>query len=212
MEKPVLIIGAGIIGKSAFEVFNSNENLVYGFLDDNTKLHGELIGETSIFSDTNDDNYLRIIGKDCEVFIAEDNNTVKKNLLKTILNKYKTMPVNAIHKNSYLSASTVMGHGNLINAGVSTDYEVNIGNHCILLGNTLVGTSSKIGDFVQIGAGSSIGSEVVIEDDVFIGAGVTIVSGVTIHKNARIGAGSVIVSNVEKNATMFGNPAQKIEK
>jgi acetyltransferase-like isoleucine patch superfamily enzyme len=52
---------------------------------------------------------------------------------------------------------------------------------------------------------------VVLEEGAFIGSGVTIVSGVRIGKGARVGAGSVVISSVEKNETVFGNPAAKIK-
>lgn len=57
-----------------------------------------------------------------------------------------------------------------------------------------------------------INSGVTIENGVFIGSGVTIVSGVKIGKNARIGAGSVVIADIEAKQTVFGNPAQVIDK
>ena len=67
---------------------------------------------------------------------------------------------------------------------------------------------AKVGDFVQVGAGSIINPGVEVEEDVFIGSGVTIVGGITIGKGSRIGAGSVVVTPVKAGETVFGNPAQ----
>jgi acetyltransferase-like isoleucine patch superfamily enzyme len=71
---------------------------------------------------------------------------------------------------------------------------------------------SIIGDFVQIGAGTTINAGVEIEEGAFIGSGVTIISGIKIGKNARIGAGSVVIASVDENKTVFGNPAIEIKK
>ena len=39
MENPVIIFGANPLGRTAKEIFESNNVVVYGFLDDNAKLH-----------------------------------------------------------------------------------------------------------------------------------------------------------------------------
>jgi acetyltransferase-like isoleucine patch superfamily enzyme len=70
---------------------------------------------------------------------------------------------------------------------------------------------AKVGDFVQVGAGSIINPGVEVEEDVFIGSGVTIVGGITIGKGSRVGAGSVVVTPVKAGETVFGNPAQKVK-
>jgi len=45
MKKPIIILGAGGIGKSAMEAFISNDVPVYGFLDDDNSLQDTEIGE-----------------------------------------------------------------------------------------------------------------------------------------------------------------------
>jgi len=39
MKNPVVIFGAGTLGRLALDIFSSNDVLVYGFLDDNKKKH-----------------------------------------------------------------------------------------------------------------------------------------------------------------------------
>jgi acetyltransferase-like isoleucine patch superfamily enzyme len=53
---------------------------------------------------------------------------------------------------------------------------------------------------------------VTVGEETFIGSGVTVVSGVKIGKKANIGAGSVVIRDVKDGETVFGNPAQVIEK
>ena len=210
MEKPVLIFGAQELGRAAAEVFVSNGIVVYGFLDDDKKLHGEEFGELTVFGSTDDENYLNIVGDKCEAFIAVDDNKYRKAIVKVLNDSRKVMPINASHSSAIIPESASLGHGNFLNTGVILGANAAIGSHCILNSGAIVDHESTLGDFVQIGAGSVINSKVTVEENVFVGAGVTIVSGVTIGKGARIGAGSVVVANVTAKATVFGNPATSI--
>jgi sugar O-acyltransferase (sialic acid O-acetyltransferase NeuD family) len=211
MENPVIIFGANHLGRAAKEIFESNQVVVYGFLDDDKKLHKTEIDDVTVLGSTDDDGFLKLIGKKCEAFVAVDDNKLRKNLVKMVQEVRHMQPVNAIHKQSMISLSAEMGHGNFIDIGVSVAPGAKVGSHCLLNAKVTIGVETKLGDFVQIGSGSLINSGVTIADEVFIGSGVTIVSGITIGKGARIGAGSVVVSPVGAGETVFGNPAQKIK-
>lgn len=211
MKNPVIIFGASALGQAAKAILESNEVVVYGFLDDDKTLHGKEIGEVSILGSSDDDGYLKFIGKKCEAFVAFDNNKVRKSTVDMLKKKRKVMPINAIHDKAYIDESAHISHGNFINAGAFVGSNAKIGNHCLIHAGVTIDFSAELGDLVQVGAGAVINSEVKIEDEVFIGSGVTIVSGVTIGKGARIGAGSVVIANVEEGQTVFGNPATEIK-
>jgi sugar O-acyltransferase (sialic acid O-acetyltransferase NeuD family) len=184
---------------------------VYGFLDDNKKLHNLELDEVVILGSTDDEQFLKLIGKKCECFVAVDDNRLKKSIVNMLLEDKKTQPTNAIHSMASVTVKSDIGHGNLIDSRVILSVGCTIGSYNILNAASVVGVSSIIGNYVQIGSGCNIGHEVVLEDEVFIGAGVTIVAGVTIGKGARIGAGSVVVASIGAGETVFGNPAQKVK-
>lgn len=211
MNNPVIIFCASALGKAVLEIFKSNQVVVYGFLDDDKTLHGSEIEEITVLGSTDNDEFLKIIGKHCDAFIASDDNSWKATMVKSLKEQRKSMPVNAIHHSAQIASSAILHHGILINQGVQIGANTELGNHCMLHTGAILDFNVTIGDFVQIGAGSIINSGVVIGDGAFIGSGVTIVSGVTIGENARVGAGSVVISSVEKKATVFGNPAQAIK-
>jgi sugar O-acyltransferase (sialic acid O-acetyltransferase NeuD family) len=212
MDKPIIILGAKGIAHPALEIFNSNEVITYGFLDEDESLHGKEINVVPILGHTEDDGFLKLIGVKCEAFVAVDDIKYRQFLVNLLHERRKTQPINAIHKNSYVSTDATIGHGNFINARVNIGAGAKVGHHCILNTGAIIEHLATLGDFVQVGAGAVINSGVVIEENVFIGSGVTIVSGVTIGKNARIGAGSVVIENVKSGATVFGNPAMSIKK
>ncbi len=211
MENPVIIFGANYLGRAAKEIFDRNGNVVYGFLDDNKSLHSTEIDNVVVLGSTDDDGFLKLIGKKCEAFVAVDDNKLRKNLVKMLHEVRKMQPVNAIHPEASLASSVSMGHGNFVDGGAQAGAGAEIGNHCLIHANVVIGSETKIGDFVQIGASSTINPGTVIEDEAFIGSGVILVSGVTVGKGARVGAGSVVIAPVKAGETVFGNPATKVK-
>ncbi len=212
MEKPVIIFGAKGIASAALEIFQSNNITIYGFLDDDKSTHESEINNIPVLGDTEDHSYLKLIGQKCEAFIATDENKVRKELVKYVMDKRKVMPTNAIHNQATISSSASIGHGNFINAGAVLGADAEIGQHCIIHSGAILESGVKLGDYVQIGAGTIINSGVTIEDGAFIGSGANIGGGLTIGKGARIGAGSVVIQSLKKGETVFGNPAVAVKK
>jgi sugar O-acyltransferase (sialic acid O-acetyltransferase NeuD family) len=208
MENPVLIFGAGNLGVTALDLFQRNNVVVYGLLDDNKELHGKEFSDVSVLGDTDDDGFLKLIGQKCEAFVAISDGRVRKRLVKMLNDRRKVQPVNAIHDTAVVSVMATLGHGNLIAARAVVNPFAEIGQHCIIQSGAVIESQAKLGDFVQIGTGSLVNSGVTIGEGAFIGTGAIIVAGITIGKNARIGAGSVVVENVDANATVFGNPGK----
>ncbi|MBS9525575.1 acetyltransferase [Litoribacter ruber] len=212
MEKPVIIFGAKGIARPALEIFNSNEVVVYGFLDEDEKLHGTEINVIPVLGNPEDDGFLKLIGQKCEAFVAIDDTKYRKFLVKMLNERRKTQPVNAIHKSAYISTDAEIGHGNFINAKVNIGTAAKIGSHGIFHTGATIDHQAEIGDFVQVGASAVINSGAKIGEGAFIGSGAVIISGITVGKNARIGAGSIVIADVEEEDTVFGNPAASISK
>lgn len=210
MENPVLILGAGSLGLTALDLFQRNNVVVYGLLDDDKELHGKEFSDVSVLGETDDDGYLKLIGQKCEAFVAIADSRVRKRLVKMLNERRKVQPVNAIHDTATVSTLATLGHGNLIAARVVVNPFAEIGQHCIIQTGVLIDPKARLGDFVHVGTGCIINSGAVLEEGAFIGTGATIVAGIIIGKNARIGAGSVVVENVEAGTTVFGNPAKKM--
>ncbi|WP_026462714.1 NeuD/PglB/VioB family sugar acetyltransferase [Adhaeribacter aquaticus] len=210
MQNPVIIVGAQQLGKNALDVFMSNSVVVYCFLEDNKELQQKEVNNITVMSSSDDPEFLKLLGKKCEVFVAVEDTAGRKSMINLLKEEYQIVPVNGIHKFSSVSENAWLGHGNLVNAGAVINANVKIGNHCVVHSNAVIDAEAILGDFVQVGAGAIINPGVEVEEEAFIGSGAIIVAGVKIGKKARIGAGSVVVSNVAANQTMFGNPAQKV--
>lgn len=207
MKNPVIIFGAGVLGRLALDVFNSNEVLVYGFLDENKELHSTDISEVVVLGDPMDDGFLKIIGNKTEAFIAVEHKTHRKKLVEMLNERRKTMPVNAIHAKAIVSEDAEIGHGILIGPGAVVNQGAIVGNHSTIHSLVLIDTLAVIGEYVEIGAGAIINAEAEIGEGTFIGTGAIVVAGIKIGKNARVGAGSVVIEDIKEGSTVFGNPA-----
>jgi sugar O-acyltransferase (sialic acid O-acetyltransferase NeuD family) len=211
VKNPVIIFGANYLGRAAKEIFESNEIVVYGFLDDDKNLHQKEIDDVVVLGSTDDDGFLKLINKKSEAFVAIDDNKLRKSIVKMLQEVRHVQPLNAIHSKATVSDKAEIGYGNFIDHGAYLAPGSKTGSHCIINARVTLGVEAVLGDFVQLGAGSTINHGVKIEDEVFIGSGVTIVSGITVGKGARIGAGSVVIAPVKAGSTVFGNPAQAVK-
>lgn len=209
-DQPVIIFGAGGLGKATLDIFQSNGVIVYGFLDDEETLHGTEINHVSVLGTTEDHGYLKFIGKKCDAFVAINDRKVRSSYFKQLNENRKVMPTNAIHQQAHISENAYVSYGIFANAGVVVGSFAKVEQGCILHTNAVVDYEAILGKFVHVGAGSVIHAGAEVENDVFIGAGATIAGPVKIGKGARVGAGSVVIEPVEAGTTVFGNPAQPI--
>ncbi|MEO5980665.1 MAG: acetyltransferase [Chryseolinea sp.] len=211
MENPVIIFGANYLGRQAKDILERNGNVVYGFLDDNKKIHNTLLDEVTVLGSTDDDGFLKLIGKKCDAVVAADETKFRKSLVSMLLEELKTQPVNVISQTSRMSTTSSLGHGNIVDDNVTIGAGTSVGSYCILYAGANIAPEVKIADYVQVGAGSIINTGCDIEEDAYVGSGVVIVAGVSVGKGARIGAGSVVIGPVKAGETVFGNPAQPIK-
>ena len=210
MQNPVIIVGAQQLGKIALDVFMSNNVVVYCFLEDNKELQQQEVNNITVMGNTEDPEFLKLLGKKCEVFVASDDTAARKSMVNILKEEYKVAPVNAIHLFSSVSENAWLGHGILVNAGAVISANARVGDTCVIHANAVIDTEAELADNVQIGAGAIINAGAKIDEEAFIGSGAIVVAGVKIGKKARVGAGSVVIADVPANQTVFGNPAKKV--
>ncbi|MEM7383246.1 MAG: NeuD/PglB/VioB family sugar acetyltransferase [Bacteroidota bacterium] len=211
MEKPIIILGAGDLANAALAIFQKNGIVVYGLLAEDGALQRQEIHHVPILGSLADEQYLGLLGKDCEAFVALDSDAGRQQWIATLREQKQLSLVNAIHPSATLAESVSTGHGNLINVGASLGPGVTLGSHCIIHTHATIEPRAVIKDFAQIGAGSIIGAQAVIEDHVFMGIGATLIAGIQVGSGASIGAGSVVLEHVRPGARVLGNPAKPFE-
>lgn len=210
MENPVIIFGAGELGALALEIFKANNVMVYGFLDDNAALKGTEIDDVPVLGSTDDEGFLKLIGKKCEAFVALEETVLRKKAVEYLLEVRKVMPCNCVHPQAVVSTSAEISHGIMVGQGVVIGPKAKIANHVLLHAGAVIDYSAQLEEFVQVRAGATVGNGASIEKEAYIGHGATIVPGIKVGKKARVGAGSVVVGPVAANETVFGVPAVKV--
>jgi sugar O-acyltransferase (sialic acid O-acetyltransferase NeuD family) len=205
---PVIIIGVNPFALEVAHIFQQNNVVIYGFLDDDVKKKDTMIGEIPVLGTTEDESYWGLIGKSCAVFVALENQTERKKMIELIEEDRKTKPVHAIHPSAQIAHVKSLAYGIFIGANVSIGVETKIADHVIIGPGSIVETGARIEEFSQIGAGSVIGKEAQIDKNAFIGIHSTIVGSIKIGKGATVGAGSVVIENIPASKRAFGNPAK----
>jgi sugar O-acyltransferase (sialic acid O-acetyltransferase NeuD family) len=207
---PVIIIGVNPFGLEVAHIFQKNDVVVYGFLDDDPKKKDTSIGEIPVLGTADDESYFKLIGKNCGVFVALENPTERKKMIELILDEREVKPVNAIHPSANIADVKSLAYGVFIGSGAQILPETKLGDHVIIGSGAIVETGAQIADFASIGAGSVIGKEAIIENNAYVGIHSTIVGSVKVGKSATVGAGSVVIENVGASKRVFGNPAKAL--
>ncbi|WP_243018060.1 DapH/DapD/GlmU-related protein [Candidatus Cardinium hertigii] len=212
MHKSVIVFGMCDLTKGALDIFEKNNLIVYGILEDEARWHDTTLHNIPILGVTNDPRFLALLDQECASFIAYRHMQKRKSCLNFLLAQQKSTPISAIHPSATIADTVQLGQGNYIGAQVCLASDVTVGNHTILHNGVIIQAETHIHDWVEIGAGSIIGEHVTVEEDVFIGIGASIIPGVTIQKGASIGAGSVVLGNVKRGDVLLGNPAKSIQQ
>lgn len=169
MKKPVIILGAHELGKVALDILQKNGLVVYGFLDDDQALQGQAINHVPVLGSTTEEQYLDLIGEQCDVFIAIAQQAKRQHLATMLREQRQVVPINAIHPSAMIAGSATFGCGNLVNASVNVGADTTLGSYCMLHTQATIEHDAVVNDFVQVGAGGIVGAGVILNARVFVG-------------------------------------------
>lgn len=137
-------------------------------------------------------------------------------------------------RNRYLASQEALGY-HLVPFDLLSDRNNDLpikfihGAGCFINKRVVIGSNSRLGDYVLINRGACLGHHIVLEDYVSVGPGVVtgggvivkrgaligtgavILPGITIGEHAVVGAGAVVTKNVDAYSVVTGNSAKHIK-
>lgn len=209
----IAIFGAGGFGrevKTILDSINENNPKTYnflGFYDDGYEIGTQING----FPILGGIKELNEVNTDLALVISLGNPTIKKDILKKIINPKITYP-SIIHPRVSISHDDVnIGRGCIICEGTILTCNINIGDFVIINLMCSVGHDAVIKDYCAFMPSVSISGEVIIEESVYVGTGAKIINLVEIGENTIVGAGAVVSKSLPSNCTAVGIPAKPIK-
>lgn len=116
-------------------------------------------------------------------------------------------PATVLHPAARLAASSAIGGGTAVLAGVIVNPNAAIGRNVVLNTGCIVEHDCRIGDHAQVSPGAIVLGGVSVGRLAYIGAGAVLIQGVRIGEGAVVGAGAVVLGDVPDGARAVGVPA-----
>lgn len=110
---------------------------------------------------------------------------------------------------AYVSARAAVGHGAIVQRGVTIMPNARIGRAVKINVNATIHHDARVGDFSTLAPGAQVLGNVQVGALVYVGAGAVIRQRCRVGDGAFIGAGAVVVRDVPAGATVVGVPASR---
>ena len=204
-RRELVIIGAGSVG--GFLALNMKlfpeKYEVVGFLDDDEKKIDKSFWGIPVIGKIMDVEKFR----HASIVIGISKPQVKKTILERI--GYDFIFPNFISINSWVSNNVTLGKGIVIYPFTSINHESIIGDFSILNMNCAVGHNSILGRACALAPGVNMAGYTELGDYVEVGIGTSTIQKTRIGEGAVIGGQSMVISDVEAFTTYAGVPARK---
>lgn len=145
-------------------------------------------------------------------FVMAFANPVAKKRLAMGLEARGWNPDIFIHDSAVVGLAAKIGGGTVICpfCRISTDCE--IGEHVLVNGGSGIGHDATVGSYSSLLGLVSVNGNAKVGEGVTLGAGSMIYPGKKVGNGATVGLASVVLRNVPDGATVFGNPAMRIDR
>lgn len=195
---PLVIVGAGGVGREVLDVLASTGRVVDAFADE--ARHDGPVGGLPVhglLAVQRHDRYLLAIA-------APD----VRRRLATLLDDRGAVADVAVHRHALVGRATVHGPGLLVHGHATISCDVTLGKHVQVHYNATIGHDVVAGSFVTVLPGANVGGAVELGDGVTIGSAACILQGRRVGAGAMVGAGAVVTRDVEPGTVVAGVPAR----
>ncbi len=208
--KHLVIAGAGEFGRELYWTIEGakgygTEYDIKGYLDDAPdpdkikKLQRPMLGAIEEYPIAEGDVFTCAIANPAE----------REIVIQKLLDKGGEF-IQIIHKTAIIHGNVRLGRGVVVCPFTVIGDSSRIGDYAVLNGFSGIGHDCVVGRFTCIMSHVDLTGHATVGSKVFIGGGAGTVPGVRIGDGAYIGAGSVVLKKVKPGVKVFGNPAVQI--
>jgi len=115
-----------------------------------------------------------------------------------------------VHPGVTCGPQTRIGRNCLVMAGVVLTANVTIGDHVVILPNTVVAHDTRIENYCLIGSGVCLSGSVTVRRGCYLGSGCRVIQEATIGEQALVGLGAVVIADVAPRSVVAGCPAKPL--
>jgi sugar O-acyltransferase (sialic acid O-acetyltransferase NeuD family) len=209
----MLIVGAKGFAKEVLEALhlnNQTENLVF-YDDVSVNAPENLYDQFKVLKNTDEvAAYFKMI--DNRFTIGIGNPILRKKLFEKFKDLGGVFTSTISTKANIGSFDVEIGEGCNILANSIFSNSVKIGHGCIIYYNSIITHDCEVGDFVELSPGATLLGRCSIGSFSQIGSNATIFPEVKIGKNVIVGAGAIVTKNVPDNCVVVGIPAKVIKE
>jgi len=116
------------------------------------------------------------------------------------------------HPTARVPASTTLGDGVIVGAGVVVGSRARLGRHVFLNRGALVGHHTVLHDYVSVMPGANIAGFCTLAEAAYVAIGAVIVDRTSIGAGSVVGAGAVVVEDVAPHVQVVGVPARVVKE
>jgi sugar O-acyltransferase (sialic acid O-acetyltransferase NeuD family) len=213
--RPLLIIGAGGFGRETVEAvraLNAVRHLwdLRGFLDDDPSLTGTLVGGLPVLGTLA--SMAEHPDADVVVTTGRPSSYFSRKRIVLRLGLPMTRFATVVHPAASVAASTQIGGGCVVLAGVVSTADARIGAHVVVMPGVVLPHDVVVGDFATLASGLRLSGGVTIEEGAYVGAGALVREGCRVGRWSLVGMGAVVLDDVPAGEVWAGVPARHLRR
>ena len=204
MAKVLLVAASGLARETISSIEQTGDHEVIGLLDDNTALHGTLIGKVRVLGG------LELAKERTEKLLICAGKGSSRAAIAARLGLDDSRYATHIHGSAALGSSVSVGCGSIILAGCVATCDISVGRHTVLMPQVVLTHDNVLEDYCTLAAGAKLAGRVTVGHRAYLGTNAAVREDVQIGADAVLGMGSALLRDMPAEQIWAGNPARQI--